>query len=470
MLRTTSKLFQLLTLFLLLISAAVFSPAVSAQEDQPQAPVYRVEEGDYLLGIALKFGVSIDDLAAANGISDYSQISVGTDLIIPGLPGVTGRLATIEIPIGENLASLSRQYRIPKEELARMNRLVSPMQAYRGKDLIVTENAASDMLSGRVSLLEGESLLEAAARSGDNPWMLGALNQEVQFWELTPGETLISATSTNTGPGALPTSIRTIALKPERITQGSTVVLDLQTDDTAQLNGFLGDWSLHFFQNGIEETALQGVLAVADPGFYPLSLQGTQADGTAFDFSQWVYIGDGGYPFDPPLTVNASLIDPAVTEPENEQVRAITERFSQEKLWQGQFVFPVAPVFSDCFTSRFGNRRSYNGSDYDFYHTGLDFCGAVGDDVYSTAAGEVVFTGPLTVRGNTTIIDHGWGVFTVYMHQSEIFVNKGDRVEKGQLIGYVGGTGRVEGPHLHWEVWAGGIPVDPINWLQNEYP
>ena len=86
------------------------------------------------------------------------------------------------------------------------------------------------------------------------------------------------------------------------------------------------------------------------------------------------------------------------------------------------------------------------------------------------ADGVVVFAGPLTVRGNATMIDHGQGIYTGYMHQSEIFVEPGQRVKAGDLIGLVGGTGRVEGPHLHWEVWVGGIQVDPIDWLMNSYP
>jgi murein DD-endopeptidase MepM/ murein hydrolase activator NlpD len=68
------------------------------------------------------------------------------------------------------------------------------------------------------------------------------------------------------------------------------------------------------------------------------------------------------------------------------------------------------------------------------------------------------------------MIDHGHGIYTGYMHQSEIYVKPGQAVKAGGLIGLVGGTGRVEGPHLHWEVWAGGVQVDPIDWLANSYP
>ncbi len=118
----------------------------------------------------------------------------------------------------------------------------------------------------------------------------------------------------------------------------------------------------------------------------------------------------------------------------------------------------------------FGNRRSYNDSPYDFFHTGLDFCGQVGQPIYAPANGVVVFSDFLTVRGNATVIDHGEGVFTGYLHQSEFLVQTGDRVEKGQLIGRVGSTGRVVGPHLHWEVIVGGVQVNPMDWLEQEFP
>jgi murein DD-endopeptidase MepM/ murein hydrolase activator NlpD len=82
----------------------------------------------------------------------------------------------------------------------------------------------------------------------------------------------------------------------------------------------------------------------------------------------------------------------------------------------------------------------------------------------------VVFAGALEVRGNATIIDHGWGVYSGYWHQSEVFVQVGDWVEPGQVIGAIGNTGRSTGAHLHWEIWAGGISVDGLQWLENEYP
>ena len=82
----------------------------------------------------------------------------------------------------------------------------------------------------------------------------------------------------------------------------------------------------------------------------------------------------------------------------------------------------------------------------------------------------VVLTEPLTVRGNATIIDHGWGVYSGFWHQSEILVQVGDVVQAGQLIGQIGGAGLTTGPHLHWELFVGGVQADPLQWTRQSFP
>jgi murein DD-endopeptidase MepM/ murein hydrolase activator NlpD len=186
--------------------------------------------------------------------------------------------------------------------------------------------------------------------------------------------------------------------------------------------------------------------------------------------TQMIRVAAGDYLIDPPIYVDPATIDPEITRPEDAQWNALAAPFSPQKLWEGIFSIPVDPIFADCWPSQFGSRRSYNDSEYIYFHTGLDFCGSTGNPIYAPASGIVVFAGPLTVRGNATMIDHGWGIYSAYMHQSEILVNEGERVETGQLIGRVGSTGRVTGPHLHFEVWVGGIQVDPLDWLRQIYP
>ena len=157
--------------------------------------------------------------------------------------------------------------------------------------------------------------------------------------------------------------------------------------------------------------------------------------------------------------------------PEEEEVRSVVEAATPNRYWNGIF---QSPAIYQEYTSFFGRRRNYivqnSATAIQGFHTGLDFAGGEGLPISSPAPGVVVFIDQLTVRGNATIIDHGWGVYSGYWHQSDVNVQVGDMVEAGQVIGMVGGTGRVTGAHLHWELWVNGVQVDPLDWLQQDYP
>jgi murein DD-endopeptidase MepM/ murein hydrolase activator NlpD len=229
---------------------------------------------------------------------------------------------------------------------------------------------------------------------------------------------------------------------------------------------------LHFFPENGEQIALQGVHALLDPGVYPLLMEATLPDGSKQSFEQMILVTSGNYASEDIPLNDPSLIDPAITDPELKNVTAIVTPATPTRYWTGIFSSPS--VYSDCFTSRYGTRRTYKiiGSDEEIpgFHTGLDFCGGEGLQIFAPAPGKVVFAAPLTVRGNAIIIDHGWGVYSGFWHQSQFMVNVGDTVEQGQVIGLVGGTGRVTGAHLHWDLWVNGIQVNPINWLDQAYP
>jgi murein DD-endopeptidase MepM/ murein hydrolase activator NlpD len=442
-----------------------------AQEGQPDGPVYIVQDGDTLWDIALRFGVSVEELELYNGITDASQITVGTEMVIPGMEGVQGILVTKEVPYGENLRSLSRRYQVPMEALARLNRITSPNELFTGAYIIIPEDNAAAPSTERVALAPGRSLLELAVRQGVNPWTMVTTNGLKGTWDVLPGDVLrVSADRAVDGPGALPGRIKAIEVGPLPMIQGKTSVIRLSTQDKLSAEGALGDRQLTFFR--LEDgsyVSLQGVHAMTEPGFYPLSVSGSLEDGTPFAFSQQVYVQDGGYTYET-LVVKPETVDPANTEPEDELWNAFPVVVNSEREWDEVFQSPVNPLFAECYPSFYGSRRSYNGSPYSYFHTGLDFCGGVGSEIFATAPGVVVYTGTLTVRGNATMINHGWGVYTGYMHQSEILVDVGEYVEAGDLIGLAGGTGRVTGSHLHLEVWVGGVQVDPMDWLERAYP
>jgi murein DD-endopeptidase MepM/ murein hydrolase activator NlpD len=452
-------------------------PSAIAQQDQPDGPIYIVQSGDTLGNIARRFGVSTDELANANGITNPNLLSEGTQLTIPGLEGIKGFLTTSNVPFGETLESLSRRYHIEPSLLARLNHITSPSELYAGASLVIVQQIEENSKFHRLWLAPGQSLLELAVVNETNPWSIIHENSLPASWEALPGGILLLSGEGENGPGALPGIIQSVELIPLPMRQGRTGEVKLAAPPGLTLEGSFMARQLDFFPDPTGGyIALLGIHALAEPGFYPFSLKGTLPDGTPFAFAQKVGVRPEDYPFDQPLTVDPATIDPAITAPEDAQWAALAATATPQRLWDGPFRLP-SPLSQDycvdtneCWTSRFGNRRSYNGSAYSYFHSGLDIAGGTGTQIFAPARGIVVFAGPLTVRGNATMIDHGWGVYTGYMHQSEIDVKVGDQVEPGDVIGLVGGTGRVEGPHLHWEVWVGGVQVDPLDWLKQTFP
>jgi murein DD-endopeptidase MepM/ murein hydrolase activator NlpD len=128
---------------------------------------------------------------------------------------------------------------------------------------------------------------------------------------------------------------------------------------------------------------------------------------------------------------------------------------------KGIISYPIAPP---SIVSEFGWRTHPIFGDQRL-HAGADFLGSTGQPIIAAADGTVAFSGVMTGYGNTVIVDHGRSLATLYAHQSRISVSNGQKVKKGQVIGYVGSTGYVTGPHLHLEVRAGGSPVNPREYL-----
>ena len=115
-------------------------------------------------------------------------------------------------------------------------------------------------------------------------------------------------------------------------------------------------------------------------------------------------------------------------------------------------------------TSGFGWRISPFG-DGNELHPGVDIAYTMGAPVVATADGEVVASGPAGGYGNLVQIDHGNGIATLYGHNSQLAVNVGQQVKKGQVIAYAGSTGKSTGPHVHYEVRINNTPIDPMKYL-----
>lgn len=445
---------------MLALLAILLPQPAGAQESGAE---YVVKQGDSLYSIADAFGLSLETLQSANAISDPATLFIGRRLIIPGTDAELGELDFHVLEPGETVASLALRFGQSPAVLARLNRWVNPGRLVIGHSVVMPVVDPQAIFYGHsVGVGPDDTLVGIAAAWGLNPWMLVRHNSQALAGSLAVPGQMLAVPGGETELTALPWPVTRLRVRPLFPEQGRTVSIALQTAGSVTLEGELQGTPLSFVSEGDSMIALQGIHALADVGVYELALRATGADGHPVAWQQTIDVRDGGYGFDPPLAVDPSLIDPQIVGPELEQVVALVRPVTPTRLWDSAFGLPS----DGHVTSFFGTRRSLNGSGYEYFHSGTDFYGAVGAPIRAAAPGVVVFAGELKVRGLATIIDHGWGVYTGYWHQSSVAVSLGQTVQAGELIGAIGDTGRVTGPHLHWEVWVGGVQVDPMQWTE----
>jgi murein DD-endopeptidase MepM/ murein hydrolase activator NlpD len=139
---------------------------------------------------------------------------------------------------------------------------------------------------------------------------------------------------------------------------------------------------------------------------------------------------------------------------------------STAQQWQQPWQWPLV----SSSISPFAQARRYQQGGTVNYHYGEDLRGKVGTAIRAANDGIVVIAGQYAIRGGLTAIDHGAAVVSLYFHQSRFVVKVGDKVKRGQIIGYVGATGFVNGPHLHWEMRVRGEATDPKQWVGKVWP
>jgi murein DD-endopeptidase MepM/ murein hydrolase activator NlpD len=199
------------------------------------------------------------------------------------------------------------------------------------------------------------------------------------------------------------------------------------------------------------------------PGEYPIDVAVQPKQGAPATCQVTIHVIGGKFPTEN-LHVAPQFVEPNPEQlerakKEQQRLREIYATVTPEKLWQGKFRVPLDGVTSGA---NFGRRRVLNGQPGS-PHSGVDFPAPAGTPVHAAQAGRVVLAEALFFAGNTVIIDHGFGIYTLYGHLSEISAKVGDNLQAGEVLGKVGATGRVTGPHLHW-----GLSVDRsrVNALQ----
>jgi murein DD-endopeptidase MepM/ murein hydrolase activator NlpD len=248
--------------------------------------------------------------------------------------------------------------------------------------------------------------------------------------------------------------------------QGSLLLVEIKS--AKPLLELQGDWDgrgVPFWQDADAETAQKALVGVdleKAPGQYELKVTGQAAAGEKVTCSAAVEVKQGRFATER-LTVGKQFVEPSPdqikrADEERQRLRDIFDRVTPQRLWDGKFRVPLDGVTEG---SNFGRRRILNGNPGS-PHGGADLRGTTGTPVHAAQRGRVILAEELFFAGNTVVIDHGLGIYTFYGHLSEIEVKVDELLEAGAMLGKVGATGRVTGPHLHWGLTVGKARVNPL--------
>lgn len=247
-------------------------------------------------------------------------------------------------------------------------------------------------------------------------------------------------------------------VRPSEIKQGDAFVIRV-TGALEKPYGSLSDKPLHFNKSGDGcYIAFGAVDMEALPGEYAIRLRIVE-DRRELNLR----VRKGSFE-----TISLTLPEDKVSlshenlkraEVEAEKLMALWQATS-DRLWEGNFIMPL----ENAMSTPFGAKRIINKKKKSL-HRGLDIKGREGESVKSSNTGRIILAEDLFFGGNTVIIDHGQGIFTIYMHLSGFNARSGDIVTKGDIIGYVGSSGRASGPHLHFGVRVFDVSANPISFL-----
>lgn len=249
------------------------------------------------------------------------------------------------------------------------------------------------------------------------------------------------------------------ALPRANAVPGGVAIVDVGSAEGAEPQVFLGDRRVATVVDGARRKAIVGIALSVEAGTQRLQVRDTAgARSIAFKVLPKKYREQQLKV--PQRQVDLSPEDAARVDKEQVHLRAIYDSFTAAAPATYSLQVPVPGVRQDTF----GSRRVFNGQSRN-PHSGMDIAAGTGTPIRAPADGTVVDVGNYFFNGNNVLIDHGHGFITMYCHLSAFDVKAGDKVKTGQLIGKVGATGRVTGPHLHFGVLLNGASVDPSLFL-----
>jgi len=252
---------------------------------------------------------------------------------------------------------------------------------------------------------------------------------------------------------------------------GEVVIVRLEGRDDVKLANvyFLGSkYTMGQGQGPAELLAFVGLDLGIKPGIYTIDISVLYDDGNNQNLSREILVLDKEFPLRK-LWVKQEYVTPPPEEMEririeSELLREIYNIFTPHWLGEGNFIVPS----SGEVMPNFGERRIFNNQPRSS-HSGVDISSPYGSPVLASNSGRIVLANDLYFAGKTVVIDHGLGVFTLYCHFSKIIAKRGELIKKGDVIGEIGATGRVTGPHLHWGVKIVENRVDPFSLLSLDF-
>ncbi len=261
-----------------------------------------------------------------------------------------------------------------------------------------------------------------------------------------------------------------ISWYPKDVKQGDICVVTVYGDKGLRsVTGEFQKRPLLFYETKGKESfrTLIGVDLAADPGKYQLKI--SAKDGYARDIkgNRWINIQKKDF-ITQRLTLPRKMVEPDKKTQirvlkEGKRIKKLWTEVKKERLWHGGFIMPI----DGEIISPFGARRILNDLPRN-PHSGVDLRAGLGAKIRCSNTGIAVLVDDFYFAGKSVFVDHGQGLYSMYFHLSQINVKPGQRIEKGEVLGLAGSTGRATGPHLHWGVRLRGARVDPFSLLRSD--
>jgi murein DD-endopeptidase MepM/ murein hydrolase activator NlpD len=242
---------------------------------------------------------------------------------------------------------------------------------------------------------------------------------------------------------------------PRTTSQGNTLRI---RGSGATVAARMNDRTVRLFPEGGGSFGLLPIPADQKPGEYKVELLDKDGKPVA---SAPVRVLDAHFPKQN-VVIGQNLVELKPSPGETETSTAFRNTVSDVRHWSEPLALPVR----GCMTSPFGVQRYMNGKPTGNIHGGLDQRSPAGTPVHAVDGGVVKVVREWNLHGRTVGIDHGQGLESMYLHMSKVAVAEGDVVKKGDVVGYVGSTGRSTAPHLHWSLYVNGVSVNPRDWVQ----